>query len=159
MVALPASTVETLPERVIDACVDQLEHEGAEITGRAPLTIGFRVPLTMLKRPQQLTSDVDRGTIDIALVAEGRFVLTYQLSLWRLVVFLTVGAPIMFGVLTPGFLGLTSWEFAAVAWFFLVGVTYVIKVVRARAWFRRRIADAIELATTLTSHGASDSRK
>lgn len=143
-VALPTVAVDGLPERVMVACVDQFEHEGAKVTSDTPLAASFYVPIRMLERGQWLTTSIESGTIDITPTADGGFVLTYQLSLWRVVLFMSFAAPILFGLI-----GHAPWEMTVLLWLLVVGGNYVHGTGRARFWFRQRIADASEVTTKL----------
>lgn len=133
------------------ACVDQLEHEDAVVASDAPLTASFYVPIRMWAPTRELTRAVDGGMIDIRPAPDGRFVLTYRFSVRRGLL-ISVTAPFWFRLFTPA-----SWTMIVAMSLFLVVGNYFLALVSARFWFRRRIADAIEVAAQLAAHNASKS--
>jgi hypothetical protein len=151
-VTLPAMALSKLPEHLMLACVDQLEHEDAVVASDAPLTASFYVPIAMWVPTRKLTRTVDRGMIDIRPAPDGRVVLTYRFSVRRMVLISSVLAPVGFGLFTP-----LPWTGVVAMWLLLIVGNYFLALVSARFWFRRRIADAIEVAAQLAAHDASNS--
>ena len=143
-IPLPAVPEPDFPKRVIDACLDQLEHEGAQITERAGYGVCFRRPIFSMRFYAfwWLSSIARTGTIEVSppTTGQGAFALTYHLSRWRAVVYATIVACVF--LLAPdGWMALALWT----VW---VGVPHLFVALRARSWMEKRIEEARSIQRT-----------
>ena len=145
-VSVPDAGIRDLRNRVLFTCIDEFEHAGARVTQRGPADAVFGVPFFRLRmRGWWLTPYLDGASI--ALDGDDAAIqLIYRLSLWRAVSITTVVVAIM------GMVGRAPLAFLVVGWLWLVGVHYAFVAIRARSWFRRRIADAIASAQPRSRH-------
>src|SRR5262245_58060481 len=138
---LPAVPVDDFPERVIIACLDELEHEGAKITARSAYSVTYRKPFFRLGFDSGWWLPVlaPTGTFEVHPSAPGGAKVTYRLSLLRHVAIGAV-APLFFLLIPEA-------RFAVIpAWLWLLGAPYLVAFFRARQWTRKRIEEATRIA-------------
>jgi hypothetical protein len=140
-VPLPSVPVDDFPARVIMACLDELEHEGADIIERTRHSVTYRTPFFRLGWYSSwwITMLAPTGTFEVHPNAPGGGRATYRLSLLR--------NAIIGSLMTLVFLLLIQAWFALIwAGGWLVGAPYLFTVYRARQWTRRRVEDAMRVA-------------
>ena len=140
-VDLPIVPADDFRKRVIFACMDELEHERCVITQRTGDGIRFSAPTFRGRFDLRLwfTAPLDGGRIEVDATGDAPK-LRYQLSTRRLTAWGSV--------LTFLFLlwAREKWWITLMASAWCVGLPYLIALIRAPRWMRKRITDAEESA-------------
>jgi len=134
----------TLSDRaIIDACADQVEHEGARVVSRSDRSTAFASPLFRgLGSKWRFTVPLSGGSFEITREATGGRRLRYVLSTRRTALMGTAILAVFFALAIAAGPGPFPWWTGVFFWLWIVGVNYVISFARAPSWLRRRLSDA-----------------